>query len=205
MRGLGTAVLGGFLGSMLFSGIANAGFGGFGGWRQGFGMIEILLFAGLGYFIYRKFRNPAMATGYGTMQYQNTRDYSPQYTPVQEAPAINNDIDYRSLTMMDRSFDPDRFLKTAQDIFFKVQGAWNKQDTAAAAFPLWVRVDANMGAGAKRPTYSRSAEQDGKYRPAGKRDYRSLDRKRPRLYYRSSPRQSARLYRRSKKRKRGQR
>ncbi len=69
MRGLGTAVLGGFLGSMLFSGIANAGFGGFGG--SGFGMIEILLFAGLGYFIYRKFRNPAMAGGYGSMPYQN--------------------------------------------------------------------------------------------------------------------------------------
>jgi predicted lipid-binding transport protein (Tim44 family) len=129
MRGLGTAVLGGFLGSMLFSGLANAGFGGFGG--SGFGMMEILLFAGLGYFIYRKFRSPAVAGGYGSMQYQNTRDYSPQYTPVQEAPAINNDIDYRSLSMMDRSFDPDRFLKTAQDIFFKVQGAWNKQDTTA--------------------------------------------------------------------------
>jgi predicted lipid-binding transport protein (Tim44 family) len=129
MRGIGTAILGGFLGSMLFSGLANAGFGGLGG--SGFGMIEILLFAGLGYFIYRKFRSPAVATGYGTTQYQNTRDYSPQYTPVQEAPATNNDIDYRSLTMMDRSFDPDRFLKTAQDIFFKVQGAWNKQDTTA--------------------------------------------------------------------------
>ena len=129
MRGIGTAILGGFLGSMLFSGLANAGFGGLGG--SGFGMIEILLFAGLGYFIYRKFRSPAVATGYGTMPYQNTRDYSPQYTPVQEAPATNNDIDYRSLTMMDRSFDPDRFLKTAQDIFFKVQGAWNKQDTTA--------------------------------------------------------------------------
>jgi len=33
--------------------------------------------------------------------------------------------------MMDRSFDPNQFLKTAQDIFFKVQGAWNKQDSAA--------------------------------------------------------------------------
>ena len=129
MRGLGTAVLGGFLGSMLFSGLANAGFGGFGG--SGFGMIEILLFAGLGYFMYRRFRSPALAGGYGSMAYQNTPDYSPQYTPVREAPAINNDIDYRSLTMMDRSFDPERFLKTAQDIFFKVQGAWNKQETTA--------------------------------------------------------------------------
>src|SRR5215510_14539856 len=131
MRTFGTAMLG-FLGSMLFSGLANAGFGGLGGFGgSGFGLIEILLLAGLGYFLYRKFVTPAAATGYGSMQYQNTGDYSPQYTPVQEAPAINNDIDYRSLTMMDRSFDPNQFLKTAQDIFFKVQGAWNKQDRAA--------------------------------------------------------------------------
>src|SRR5215471_9709447 len=95
MRTFGTAMLGGFLGSMLFSGLANAGFGGLGGFGgSGFGLIEILLLAGLGYILYRKFVTPAAATGYGSMQYQNTRDYSPQYTPVQEAPAINNDIDY---------------------------------------------------------------------------------------------------------------
>jgi len=129
MRGLGTAILGGFLGSMLFSGLAHAGFGGLGG--SGFGLMEILLLGGLGYFLYRKFRSPAVASGYSPMQYQNTQDYSSQYTPVQEAPAVKNDVDYRSLMMMDRSFDPERFLKTAQDIFFKVQGAWNKQDTAA--------------------------------------------------------------------------
>ena len=132
MRTFGTAMLGGFLGSMLFSGLAHGGFGGLGGFgSSGIGFVEILLFAGLGYFLYRKFLRPAAATGYGTMQYQNTRDYSPQYTPVQEAPAVNNDIDYRSLTMMDRSFDPNQFLKTAQDLFFKVQGAWNKQDATA--------------------------------------------------------------------------
>ena len=136
MRGLGTAMLGGFLGSMLFSGLAH-GFGGIGGFGgSGFGLIEILLVAGLGYFLYRKFVRPAAATGYGPMQYQNTAYEVPSNTgyqapsgaPVQEAPP-SNDIDYRSLTMMDRSFDPNQFLKTAQDIFFKVQGAWNKQDT----------------------------------------------------------------------------
>ena len=139
MRGLGTAMLGGFLGSMLFSGLANAGgFGGLGG--SGFGMMEILLFAGLAYFIYRKFRTPALAPGAGSMQYQGTSyqapspspaysDYSPQ-APVQE-PLPFNGIDYRSLTMMDPSFDATKFLKTAQDHFFKIQGAWNKQDTAA--------------------------------------------------------------------------
>ena len=129
MRGLGTAILGGFLGSMLFSGLAHAGFGGFGG--SGFGLLEILLLGGLGYFLYRKFRSPAVASGYGPMQYQNSQDYSRQYAPVEEAPPARNDVDYRSLMMMDRSFDPERFLKTAQEIFFKVQGAWNKQDTAA--------------------------------------------------------------------------
>jgi predicted lipid-binding transport protein (Tim44 family) len=132
MRGLGTAVLGGFLGSMLFSGLAHGfggGLGGLGG--SGFGMIEILLLGGLAYFLYRKFRSSAVATGSGSMQYQNTQPYT-QYTPssAPEAP-LANDIDYRSLTMMDRTFNPDQFLKTAQDVFFKVQGAWNKQDTNA--------------------------------------------------------------------------
>ena len=81
---------------MLFSGLANAGFGGLGG--SGFGMMEILLFAGLGYFIYRKFRSPAVAGGYGGMPYQNTEIILPIHSG--SAPAINNDIDYRS-PMMD--------------------------------------------------------------------------------------------------------
>jgi predicted lipid-binding transport protein (Tim44 family) len=135
MRGLGTAILGGFIGSMLFSGLAHAGgFGGFGG--SGFGMIEILLLAGLGYFLYRKFVSPAFAGGPGAMQYQDSRPYTldgPANTPAPEPAATNDAVDYRSLKMMDPTFDAARFLKTAQDIFFKVQGAWNKQDTAGLA------------------------------------------------------------------------
>jgi predicted lipid-binding transport protein (Tim44 family) len=136
MRGLGTAVLGGFLGSMLFSGLANAGgFGGLGG--SGFGMMEILLFGGLAYFLYRKYRasQAVAAPGYGSMQYQDAQDQAPaapSYSnnpPVQESLPLNG-IDYRSLTLMDRSFTPEQFTKTAQDLFFKIQGAWNKQDMA---------------------------------------------------------------------------
>jgi predicted lipid-binding transport protein (Tim44 family) len=136
MRTFGMAMLGGLVGSMLFSGLANAGMGGFGG--SGFGMIEILLLAGLGYFLYRKFRSTAAATNYGSMQYQGSQYQAPasagydapSSAPLNEAPS-HDQIDYRSLTMMDRNFTPDQFLKTAQDIFFKVQGAWNKQDVAA--------------------------------------------------------------------------
>lgn len=136
MRGLGTAMLGGFLGSLLFSGLANAGgLGGFG--SSGFGMLEILLFAGLAYFLYRKFTasSSALATGSGSLPYRGAQYQAPpppsyaNNPPGQDALPLNN-IDYRSLTVMDPSFDPDKFLKTAQDIFFKVQGAWNKQDTA---------------------------------------------------------------------------
>lgn len=135
LRGLGIAMLGGFLGSMLFSGLAHAagGLGGFGG--SGFGVIELLVLAGLGYFLCKRFLRPAVAAGPNSpLQYQNTDPYTrydPQSAPAPEPPADREQIDFRSLTMMDRSFDPDRFLKTAQDIFFKVQGAWNKQDTAA--------------------------------------------------------------------------
>lgn len=139
MRGLGTAVLGGFLGSMLFSGLAGAsGFGGMGGGMggSGFGMLEILLFGGLAYFLYRKYKSsktPALATGNGSMQYQDAAYQAPTPTgysntpPVQE-PLPFNGADYRALTMMDPSFDASKFLKTAQDSFFKIQGAWNKQD-----------------------------------------------------------------------------
>lgn len=140
MRGLGTAVLGGFLGSMLFSGLAGAaGFGGLGGGLggSGFGMMELLLLGGLAYFLYRKYksaRTPALATGGGSMQYQGTPYEAPTASPsystdatVQESLPFNG-TDYRSLTMMDPSFDANKFLKTAQDGFFKIQGAWNKQD-----------------------------------------------------------------------------
>jgi len=127
MRGLAGGIMGGVLGSLLFSGLAQAGFGGLGG--SGIGMFEILLLAGIAFFLYRKFRSPAVATGYGTMQYQDVGGYSRGSTTPEPTPAAE-DIDYRSLTMMDRSFDPNQFLKTAQDLFFKIQGAWNREDTA---------------------------------------------------------------------------
>jgi predicted lipid-binding transport protein (Tim44 family) len=134
LRGLGTAMLGGFLGSMLFSGLAHAGFGGLGG--SGFGLFELLLLAGLGYFLYRRFMSPAAATGYGSMPYQRTNYQAPNNfgyqapgnVPVKETPSTDQ-VDYRTLTAMDQNFTPEQFLKTAQDLFFKIQGAWNKQDT----------------------------------------------------------------------------
>jgi predicted lipid-binding transport protein (Tim44 family) len=129
MRGLGGGLLGGFLGAMLFSSFAHAGMGGFGG--SGIGLVEILLFASLGYFIYRRFfRSAAAAPGFGPMQYQSAGYETAGSAPAREA-FVANDRDFSSIMMMDRSFDPARFLKSAQEQFFKIQGAWNRQDSAA--------------------------------------------------------------------------
>ena len=128
MRGLAGGLVGGLLGSMLFSSLAQAGWGGFGG--SGIGLIEILLLAGVGYWIYRRFRRPALATGYDSMQYQNTA-YSSGHErgPVVEAPAVA-EPDFSSIRIMDPRFDPAGFVKSAQDTFFKVQAAWSRQDGA---------------------------------------------------------------------------
>ena len=86
MRTFGMAMLGGLVGSMLFSGLAGAGLGGLGGLGgSGFGMIEMLLLAGLGYFIYRKFRSSAAATNHGSMEYRSTQYQEPANPGLQRA------------------------------------------------------------------------------------------------------------------------
>lgn len=130
MRGLAGGVMGGILGSLLFSGLAGAGGWGGGLGGSGIGLFEILLIAGVGYFLYKKFRSPALASGHGAMRYQNTGDYAASSAPVREELG-SSEPDCRSIQMMDRGFDSNRFLKSAQDLFFKVQGAWNHQDAAA--------------------------------------------------------------------------
>ncbi|MBI3000959.1 MAG: Tim44 domain-containing protein [Deltaproteobacteria bacterium] len=113
---------------MLFSSLAQAGWGGFGG--SGIGLIEILLLAGVGYWIYSRVRRPALAPSYGSMQYQDTI-YSSDHErgPVIEAPAVAQP-DFSAIHMMDPRFDPAGFPKSAQDTFFKIQAAWSRQDGA---------------------------------------------------------------------------
>ncbi len=136
-RGLAGGVMGGFLGSMLFGGMAHgAGTGGIGG--SGFGLFEILLLAGLGYFIYRWVaRRKALAGNTGSAFSQDGdssfRLFSGPGTQ-KESRSINTEdplvTGVREIWAVDDGFDPDTFKEAAQDLFFKIQAGWTRRETS---------------------------------------------------------------------------
>lgn len=142
MRSMAGGIMGGMLGSMLFSSFSGAdagagddavaGMGGMGG--SGFGLFEILLLAGGGYFLFRyisRRRAYATATASGPNGYQReavTPMVSPQQNPSSLQDELEVGLDH--IRRMDPSFDPSRFNDAAMDSFFKIQGAWMNRDLA---------------------------------------------------------------------------
>ncbi len=135
-RGLAGGVMGGVLGSMLFGGMAQAGGGGLGG--SGFGLFEILLLAGVGYFLYRRFsRRKALAGNMGVSSSQDGNSSPRLFSGggVHQETQDNNVEDpivtgVREIWAVDKSFDPDAFKETAQDLFFKIQAGWTRRDAS---------------------------------------------------------------------------
>ena len=135
-KGLAGGFLGGALGSMLFGGSAmgGGGMGGVGG--SGIGIFQILLFAGIGYFIYKRFiKRPATTssyqqTGSNTGLFGNTmgsdQHGAPPPPPNQTAMPLSEEI--KELQQSDPQFDPDHFKEIAQDVFFQVQAGWMRRD-----------------------------------------------------------------------------
>jgi predicted lipid-binding transport protein (Tim44 family) len=132
-RSLAMGVAGGFLGSMLFSGLGHAGFGGFGG--SGIGLFEIILIGGLLYFIYRFFMKRKQAESSNAAYYQPGR--APSMERQTAYPTASQDQDYTEsdvntginhIRRMDSSFDENRFTDLCMDSFFKIQGAWITRD-----------------------------------------------------------------------------
>ncbi len=134
-RGLAGGIMGGFLGSMLFGGMAHgSGGGGLGG--SGFGMFEILLLAGLGYLLYRWFsRRKALAGNTGTTVTPDRAISASLFSgagasqgdKVEEDPVVTG---VREIWSVDSGFDPDAFKETAQDLFFKIQAGWTRRDVS---------------------------------------------------------------------------
>ncbi len=136
-RGLAGGVMGGFLGSMLFGGTAHGmGPGGIGG--SGFGLFEILILAGIAYFIFRWFSRRKAIAGNAGSSFQADRSSSAglfSNADVSHGAQANADEDplvagVREIWAVDDGFDPDAFKETAQDLFFKIQAGWTRRDTS---------------------------------------------------------------------------
>ena len=139
-RSMAGGVAGGFLGAMLFRGLAGAGgFGGGGLGGGGIGLFEILLLAGIAYFIYWiiKRGRQVQAAPAGAYYRESTSPYAaePAYAPAAGAVVAETSAEDLArglgyIRQMDASFDEQRFKDTAMDHFFKVQGAWMGRDLA---------------------------------------------------------------------------
>jgi predicted lipid-binding transport protein (Tim44 family) len=102
------------------------------GWGGGFGfgdIIILIIIMGIIYFIVKKVkarRQMGIASagpGYGTFAYNQEPADDISYNQVDSVSQA-----LRHIAEMDPSFDEVRFKETAQDIFFKIQGAWTRRD-----------------------------------------------------------------------------
>lgn len=140
LRSLAGGVVGGLLGGMLFRSLGLAGPGMGGG---GIGLFEIILIGGILYLIYRfvanRRRQAAETAGSGTQQaWRQAESVEPpqQYgfgEPSQGGRVDETSFGLSHVRQMDASFDENRFRETAQDLFFRVQGAWTRRDLAPVA------------------------------------------------------------------------
>ena len=132
LRGLGGGLLGGFLGSMLFSGMGRGASGsGWGSGGSGFGFLEIILILVVIFFVFRFIRNRKR----NAFNQNQVDDYSPPsfqqpetYSQSAQGPDQDVEAGISYIQSMDQTFDPLAFKDWVQDLFFKIQAAWGNQD-----------------------------------------------------------------------------
>ena len=150
LRGLAGGVLGGLLGGMLFRSLGFAGPGAGGG----IGIFDILLIGGVLYLIYRfvasRRRESTQTSGYGAQQaWRQTENVPPPQQSgfdqtAQAAPVDETSFGLAHVRQMDGSFDENRFKETAQDVFFRIQGAWTRRDMSPVADLLTPEMQVNF-------------------------------------------------------------
>ena len=134
MRSLAGGLVGGLLGGMLFRSLGFAGNGeGFGG---GFGMMDLLLLAGIAYLIFWFIRRnraarEATATGYASQISTEASGWGAPNATVSSPPVSwQQDLErgLGHLRQIDPGFDETAFREICTDLFFKIQAAWMHQD-----------------------------------------------------------------------------
>jgi predicted lipid-binding transport protein (Tim44 family) len=137
-RGLAGGLVGGMIGNMLFGGSGHAGGGGVpagGGGCSSIGLFDLLIIAGLLYLGYRWLNRrqeayQASDPGASPVTIPTTwQTPAPEPEPLPLAGAdVQAELD--AIARTDPSFNEAAFKETAQDMFFKLQGAWMRQDPA---------------------------------------------------------------------------
>ena len=138
MSGLAGGLMGGAIGSMLFGGMAHGGTGG-GIMGSGIGLFQILLMAGIGYFIYKRFfKKPAT----GGTAFQSMRGPTGSHDSGQAMGGSMNaaspppppggggtlDDGLAEIRRSEPDFDSKHFGEIASDVFFQVQAGWMRRD-----------------------------------------------------------------------------
>jgi len=136
MRGLGGGLIGGFIGSMFFSGIGHAGVAPFSG---GFGLLDVIIIIG-GIYISWRFLKKRKKVVHPSFSYQSN-GYNQKYNTLSYLNDVTEKSYMSSLSLpekntqcgtydcsMDLAFDRKIFLENISDIFFKIQAAWSKRD-----------------------------------------------------------------------------
>ncbi|MGK5085507.1 Tim44 domain-containing protein [Bdellovibrionota bacterium FG-1] len=115
LRNMAGGLVGGMVGSMLFRSLGmGGGWGaGQGGGGGGIGLLEILLLGGLIFVIFRIFRS------------RRTEPDSSYSTPLHSVLTYSAP---ESISRPEMAFDSAGLKEIAQDLFFKVQGAWTRGD-----------------------------------------------------------------------------
>jgi predicted lipid-binding transport protein (Tim44 family) len=132
-RAMAGGVLGGFLGSLLFRGMAGAGGwgSGFGG---GFGLLELLLLGGLAYGVYWMIKRGRAQEATATAYYERgaAGPYADPAVGTMEATRPDDDLErgLQHIRQMDPAFEPKLFAEWATDAFFQIQAAWMRRDVA---------------------------------------------------------------------------
>lgn len=131
-KGMMGGLLGGALGGMLFGSMFGAG-------GSGMGILPLLILAGIGYFLYRKFTAGANSGGARPGFNQNQGNSFgggaafPGTSGVRPPPAgafslSPKDEGISQIKETDSSFDEADFVEIASDVFFQVQAGWMRRD-----------------------------------------------------------------------------
>ncbi|MEN8139726.1 MAG: Tim44 domain-containing protein [Thermodesulfobacteriota bacterium] len=114
-KGMAGGLLGGAIGGMLFGSL----FGGAGLGGSGLGLLQILIFGGIFYFIFKKI------TGKKGRQ---PGTYAHQQQGQNELFSDSLSGGLAQIRQSEPGFDSDHFSEVAQDVFFKVQAGWMRRE-----------------------------------------------------------------------------